>query len=86
MAELLRHHAGNLVQNATGSFSCYVADEYESGALHRVLLGLESPLPPSTTIFYRCSLLWRCLLAVAFCAASCDSHLRCAAWGTLSWA
>ena len=49
------HGAGNLVQNATGNFTCYAADAYESGALHRVLVGLgrEGPLPPDTTIFYR---------------------------------
>ena len=43
------------MQNATGNFTCYAADAYESGALHRVLLGLGQggPLPPDTTIFYK---------------------------------
>jgi hypothetical protein len=35
---------------------CYSSGRYLSGALHRVILGegLEGPLPPNTTIYYRC--------------------------------
>ena len=47
---------GNYSANATGSFACYGADEYVSGALHTVLLGVgeEGPLAPDTEVFYVC--------------------------------
>ena len=41
--------------SANGSYNCYVSAEYESGALHSVILGQgpEGPLLPSTTYFYQ---------------------------------
>ena len=45
--------SGNYSLTATGSFTCYADSQYESGALHTVLLGIDAPLQPSTTSFYR---------------------------------
>ena len=38
-----------------GKFSCYSTPAYQSGALHKVVLGegAEGPLPPNTTVYYR---------------------------------
>ncbi len=45
----------SLVSTGQGEYSCYTADEYQSGALHHVTLGLgpEGPLKASTQYFYR---------------------------------
>lgn len=39
--------------NVSGTFTCYASSEYESGALHTVLLGRDIPLSPATQYFYR---------------------------------
>ncbi|KAK9820918.1 hypothetical protein WJX74_007259 [Apatococcus lobatus] len=41
--------------SANGSYTCYTSAEYESGALHSVILGQgpEGPLLPSTTYYYQ---------------------------------
>ena len=44
---------GSFTLLATGSFTCYSSSEYDSGALHTVLLGRAAPLQPSTRYFYR---------------------------------
>ena len=48
-------NATALLNNGRGSYSCYTADEYRSGALHRVVLGIgaEGPLEASTQYFYQ---------------------------------
>ncbi|KAL0042650.1 hypothetical protein WJX79_006674 [Trebouxia sp. C0005] len=45
----------SLVSTGQGEYSCYTADEYQSGALHHVILGLgpEGPLKASTQYFYQ---------------------------------
>ena len=45
--------SGNFTLLAAGSFTCYSSSEYDSGALHTVLLGRAAPLQPSTRYFYR---------------------------------
>lgn len=45
--------SGEYVLNVSGSFTCYASSEYESGALHTVLLGSSKPLSPGTQYFYR---------------------------------
>lgn len=47
--------ATSLVSISQGDYSCYTADEYQSGALHHVTLGLgpEGPLKANTQYFYQ---------------------------------
>ena len=45
--------SGEYTYNVSGSFTCYASSEYESGALHTVLVGRISPLHPASTYFYR---------------------------------
>lgn len=45
--------SGSLDHTETGYFKCYSTDSYNSGALHRAIIGDNSPLPASTRIFYR---------------------------------
>lgn len=44
-----------LLSTGQGDYSCYTADEYQSGALHHVTLGLgpEGPLKANTQYFYQ---------------------------------
>jgi hypothetical protein len=46
--------SGELTHEEHGAFSCYSTVAYDSGAIHRVKIGIEGgPLSPSATIFYR---------------------------------
>ena len=44
-----------LLSIGQGAYTCYTADEYQSGALHHVVLGLgpEGPLQADTEYFYQ---------------------------------
>ena len=48
-------NATALLSTGQGSYTCYTADEYQSGALHHAVLGLgpEGPLKASTEYHYR---------------------------------
>lgn len=47
---------GAVCQGLCPGGSCYNGEDYESGALHHVVLGLgfQQPLAPATTYYYRC--------------------------------
>ena len=44
---------GDYTFNVSGSFTCYASSEYESGALHTVILGEDAPLEAGEQYFYR---------------------------------
>lgn len=44
---------GDYAFNVSGFFTCYASSEYESGALHTVILGEEAPLEAGEQYFYR---------------------------------
>lgn len=45
---------GELTRTAAGTFDCYSTTAFDSGALHRAVLGDEGgPLPANATIYYR---------------------------------
>lgn len=48
-------NATALLSTGQGSYTCYTADEYQSGALHHAVLGLgpEGPLKASTEYHYQ---------------------------------
>ncbi len=48
-------NSSSLLRTGQGEYSCYTADEYQSGALHHVTLGLgpEGPLRANTQYFYQ---------------------------------
>lgn len=46
--------SGELTNEDQGTFSCYSTVAYDSGAIHRVKIGVDGgPLTPSATVFYR---------------------------------
>ena len=44
---------GNYDRISRGHFECYSTESYDSGALHKAVMGDEEPLPPNTAIYYR---------------------------------